>query len=331
MMIQEVQQEAEQAAQQAAQDAPTIELAPGLVDGSAFKSADGVMEMVTTVWNTQLFSLNDQPITVSQLVVAFLVLIIGVFLARLISARIGKRVLPRMNVNAGAASAIQTILYYAILLLTVLVSLQIAEVPLTALAFFGGAIALGFGFGSQNVINNFISGLILLIERPIRIGDLVTINDQQGVIAAIGARATKLESYMGSTFVVPNSIILENSVTNWNMPTSSIKSIVGVGAAYGSDTAKVRSLLEEVMNNHPLVSTSSENTVMFVNFGDSSLDFEIHCRIHPKNVQEAKTFESDLRFKIDEVFREHEIEIPFPQRDLHVKSGLAASNAAKPD
>ncbi|MDF1810520.1 MAG: mechanosensitive ion channel, partial [Phycisphaerales bacterium] len=303
------------------QDTESKETISSLIDGSAFESADGIMDVVSTVWRTELFQLNEHPISVSQIVIALLVLILGLALARWVSVRVGKRILPRMKVNQSASNAIQSIIYYMMLMIAILLSLQIAGVPLTALAFFGGAIALGFGFGSQNVINNFISGLILLIERPIRIGDLVTINGEQGVIAAIGARATKLESYLGSTFIVPNSIILENSVTNWNMPTSTVKSIISVGAAYGSDTSKVREILESVIKDHPTVSKSAENKVMFVNFGDSSLDFEIHCRIHPKNVLEAKSFESDIRFKIDEEFRKHGIEIPFPQREVHVKSG----------
>tara|TARA_R110002073_G_scaffold118918_5_gene259200 strand:- start:117479 stop:118468 length:990 start_codon:yes stop_codon:yes gene_type:complete len=306
--------------------APEIDVSEGNLDslfsGEAFESADGIMDVVSTIWNTKLFNLDDHPITVNQIMIALLVLLIGLGMSRWISVRVGKKVLPRMKVNSSASSAIQSIVYYILLAIVVLLSLQIAGVPLTALAFFGGAIALGFGFGSQNIINNFISGLILLIERPIRIGDLVTINGEQGVIRAIGARAAKLESYLGSTYVVPNSIILENSVTNWSMPDATRKSIIGVGAAYGSDTGKVRQILEDVIKDHPTISKSGENKVMFVNFGDSSLDFEIHCRIRPKSVLEAKSFESDIRFKIDEEFRKNEIEIPFPQRDLHLKSGM---------
>lgn len=296
--------------------------AESLFNGSAFESADGIMDVVSTIWHAKLFNLNDHPITVNQLIIAFLVLLVGLGMSRWVSVRVGKKILPRMKVNTSASSAIQSIIYYLMLAIAVLMSLQIAGVPLTALAFFGGAIALGFGFGSQNIINNFISGLILLIERPIRIGDLVTINGEQGVIKAIGARAAKLESYLGSTYVVPNSIILENSVTNWNMPDATVKSVIGVGAAYGSDTGKVRQILEDVFKGHPTVSESKENKVMFVNFGDSSLDFEIHCRIRPKSVLEAKSFESDMRFKIDEEFRKNGVEIPFPQRDLHLKSGM---------
>lgn len=303
------------------QEAGTQETGTGIVDGTAFESADAVMDAIVSIWEFEPFTLNGHPIKVSQMVIALLVLLIGFAMARWVSVRVGKKVLPRIKVNSSASSAIESIVYYAMLVVAVMLSLEIAGVPMTALAFFGGAIALGFGFGSQNVINNFISGLILLIERPIRIGDLVTINDQQGVIAAIGARATKLESYMGSTFVVPNSMILENSVTNWNLPTATVKTIVGVGVAYGSDTGKVRSLLEEAMKEQDLLVDCSDNQIMFVDFGASSLDFEVHCRIQPKSTQEKIGFESGLRFRIDELFREHQIEIPFPQRDVHVKSG----------
>lgn len=309
--------------QESQTNTPAQESSVSITDGSMFESPEGIMDGMVNLWNTHLFNLNDTAITVSKLAIALLVLLIGVAIAKMISNRIGQKILPRMKVNQGAANALQSILYYALLTITVLLALQIAGVPLTALAFFGGAIALGFGFGSQNVINNFISGLIVLIERPVGVGDLVTINGQQGCVVAVGARATKLESYMGVTYIVPNSTILESAVTNWSLPTASIKTVISVGVAYGSDTAKVRSLLEGVMNEHSMVSDSKENTIMFVNFGDSSLDFEIHCRISPKSVQEAKTFESDIRLSIDEVFREQGIEIPFPQRDLHVKTGMS--------
>jgi potassium-dependent mechanosensitive channel len=273
------------------------------------------------IWEHHLFTLNETSITVSDLIIALAVLLVGTFIAKRIARHVGGRVLPKLKIDHGAAKTIQSVLYYILLTVVVVTSMNIAGIPLTALTFFGGAIALGIGFGSQNVINNFISGLILLIERPIRVGDLVTIDGEIGTVIDIGARATKVESYYGSTYIVPNSTILENSVTNWNMPNSTIKTTVGVGVAYGSDTDRVRSLLEQAMNEHPLLVKGSDNQIMFTNFGDSSLDFEIHCRIKPKNTQEKIGFESDLRFRIDELFREHEIEIPFPQRDMHVKSG----------
>lgn len=147
----------------------------------------------------------------------------------------------------------------------------------------------------------------------------MTVDDLTGTILSIGARATLIHSYMGATYIVPNSKILQNSVTNWYRPERKLKSIVGVGVAYGSDTGKVRGLLEQAMSEQKLVTESSDNRIMFVEFGDSSLNFEIHCWITPRDVLERKSYESDLRFRIDGLFREHGIEIPFPQRDMNFR------------
>lgn len=292
-------------------------------DTTASQIIHSVLETTRDVWNFEIFTLNDTPIHIREIMVSLLVLVLGYMVARKISSHVGNRILPKMRIDKGPALVIESVLFYAMLTVVVMLAMQIANIPLTALAFFGGAIALGVGFGSQNVINNFISGVILLIERPIRIGDMVTVNGQTGTIASIGARATKIHSYMGSTFIVPNSIILENSVTNWFMPANEIKCTLGVGVAYGSDTSKVRELLTKAMNEQEILTVSNDNQIMFVDFGDSSLNFEIHCWMHPKNTLERHLFESNLRFRIDELFREHDIQIPFPQRDLHIKSGLA--------
>jgi len=203
------------------------------------------------------------------------------------------------------------------LTIVVVLSLQIAGVPLTVFTIFGGAIALGIGFGSQNVINNFISGLILLIERPIQVNDLVTVQGETGKIVNIGARATRIESYVGTTFIVPNSALLENSVINWNLPTKKLRIIIKVGVAYGSDTSLVKELLESLLKDHVRVLESTENRVLFVDFADSSLNFEIHFWISPRSVLDRRQIESDLRFRIDELFRENNIRIPFPQRDFN--------------
>lgn len=278
---------------------------------------DRVLETVNHIWNTEIFTINETPIVVSKIVIALLLLVIGIMLAKLISRRVEKTILPRLHVEPGAASAVQSILYYMMLTVAVVLSLQMAGVPLTVFTIFGGALALGIGFGSQNVVSNFISGLILLIERPIKVNDLVTIQDETGTIVKIGARATKIYSYQGTTFIVPNSKLLENSVVNWNLPTKKLRVIISVGVAYGSDTALVSSLLEQLLEDHARVLDSPENQVLFMNFGDSSLDFELHFWIIPRSVLDRKKIESDLRFKIDELFRDNNISIPFPQRDLN--------------
>lgn len=290
---------------------------------------DEVMGTVSRIWDMELFRVNETPILVNQIVIALVVLILGIILSRIISRRIGGKVLPRLKVEPGPASAIQTIAHYIMLTIAVFFALNIAGVPLTVFTIFGGALALGIGFGSQNVVNNFISGLILLIERPIRVNDRVTVQGETGTVVKIGARATMIESYVGTTFIVPNSALLENSVINWNLPTRRLRAIIKVGVAYGSDTARVKEILEQLLEDHIRVLESPDNRVLFTDFADSSLNFEVHFWISPRSVLDYRQIESDLRFKIDELFREHDITIPFPQRDLNFKASPPISVEVK--
>jgi len=276
---------------------------------------------VQGVWDSELFRLQDTSISVSQIVIAIATLLIGILVSRLISRRMGAVVLSRLKIEAGPASAIQTVLYYLLLSAVIVLALQIAGVPLTVFTIFGGAVAIGVGFGSQNIANNFISGLILLLERPIQVGQFVTVEDQNGTILKIGARATHIQRYDGVTMIVPNSKLLENTVSNWHMPDKRIRSIIGVGVAYGSDTALVKRVLESLLDDHARVLEAADNRVLFRGFGDSSLDFELHFWCSPRSAVDRWGIESDMRFRIDELFREHNITIPFPQRDLHIRPG----------
>jgi potassium efflux system protein len=269
------------------------------------------------IWNFSI-PVGNATIHVNQIITALIAFCVGLIVSKFIARRVGGNVLPRMKVEPGPASAIQTIVYYLLLIATVLVALEIANVPLTIFTIFGGALALGIGFGSQNIMNNFISGLILLLERPIQVGDLVTIDDDSGIVIKIGPRATHVQSYNGVTNIVPNSTLLENAVANWNLPDRKVRAEIAVGVAYGSDTAKVKTILEDILKEHIRVLESTENRILFTNFGDSSLDFEAHFWISPRSVLDRQQIESDIRFKIDQAFREHNISIPFPQRDMHV-------------
>lgn len=312
----------EQAAQEATQAPQNTEIARQTTadlansinpDASTF---DRVMDQVIHVWN-YTFTIGETSIGVHQLVIALFAFITGLILSKLISRRVGNKVLPRMKVEPGPASAIQTILYYLLLIITAVIALQIAEVPLTVFTIFGGALALGIGFGSQNIMNNFISGLILLLERPIQVNDLVTVGSDSGTVLKIGARATHIQRYDGVTVIVPNSQMLENAVANWALPDRRIRSIIKVGVAYGSDVQLVKTTLEKLLEDHVRVLAAADNRVLFANFGDSSLDFEVHFWISPRSSFDRRQIESDLRFKIDALFRENNITIPFPQRDVH--------------
>lgn len=276
-----------------------------------------IWAFVDHLWDMKLFTVGESEVFVNQLVIALFAFLTGLILSKIIARRVGKKVLPRMKVEPGPASAIQTILYYLLLLITAIIALQIAQVPLTVFTIFGGALALGIGFGSQNIMNNFISGLILMLERPVQVNDIVTVNGETGVIRKIGARATHIQRYDGVTNIVPNSHLLENAVANYALPDPRMRCIISVGVAYGSDTALVKETLESLLGDHERVIDSPENRVLFMGFGDSSLDFEVHFWITLRSTLDRRQIESDLRFKIDALFRENNITIPFPQRDVH--------------
>ena len=278
---------------------------------------DNIANVFNHIWHFS-FSIGETQIFLHQIFLALIVFILGLVVSKLLSRRVGKKVLPRMKVQEGPASAIQTILYYILLIITAIIALQIAQVPLTVFTIFGGALALGIGFGSQNIMNNFISGLILMLERPIQVHDFVTVNDQTGKVLKIGARATHIQRYDGVTVIVPNSHLLENAVANWNLPDPRIRSMIPVGVAYGTDVQLVKKTLEQLLTDHIRVLESPDNRVLFMGFGDSSLDFEVHFWISPRSTFDRRQIESDLRFKIDALFREHNITIPFPQRDVHI-------------
>ncbi|MFG0246109.1 MAG: mechanosensitive ion channel family protein [Phycisphaerales bacterium JB052] len=286
---------------------------------------ENIWAYVDHFWDLRLFTVGETEVFVNQLVVALFAFVFGVILSKLIARRVGKKILPRMKVHEGPASAIQTILYYFLLIITAVIALQIAQVPLTIFTIFGGALALGIGFGSQNIMNNFISGLILMLERPIQVNQIVTVNGETGKVLKIGARATHIQRYDGVTTIVPNSHLLENAVANWALPDPRIRSMIPVGVAYGSDVQLVKETLEKLLTDHIRVLESPDNRVLFMGFGDSSLDFEVHFWISPRSSFDRRQIESDLRFKIDALFREHDITIPFPQRDVHIFNETPAS------
>jgi len=290
----------------------------GTLEAVTSDPVGSLSETAGSIWRQDLFAIDNSDVTVGQLVIALVMLVVGALLARIVSAYIGKRALPRMRVERGAAAAIQTIVYYLLLTIAVMLAVNTAGVPMTVFTIFGGALALGIGFGSQNIVNNFISGLILLIERPISVGQLVQVGDHTGVVQKVGARSTAMQGYDGKTIVIPNSSLLETAVTNFDEPDSMYRSRVAVGVAYGSDTAGVRDLLLRVAGEHQRVLDKPEPVALFLEFGDNALAFELHVWIEPRSVEDRLRIESDLRYSIDELCREAGVSIAFPQRDVHL-------------
>ena len=179
-------------------------------------------------------------------------------------------------------------------------------------------LAIGVGFGSQNVVNNFISGLILLAERPIKLGDLVEMEGVYGNVERIGLRSTRVRTGDNVHIIVPNALFLENKVINWTHRDPKVRITITVGIEYGSPTREAERLMKEALANHAQVLAKPGPAVLFRDFGDDALIFEIRFWIHMRTMMERLQIESDIRFRIDEVFREAGIVIAFPQRDVHL-------------
>ncbi len=234
---------------------------------------------------------------------------------------IDRRWLQHIVIERGAREALITLFGYLAFVIALLIGLTQAGVDLRGLAIVSGALALGIGFGLQEIANNFVSGLILLFERPIRAGDFVTVGDIEGFVRKISIRATEIETLDNQNVLVPNSELVSGRVTNWVLRDTHGRLRIVVGVAYGSDVEAVREILEQVAREHPEVITDGrapEPRALFMGFGDSSLDFELRCRIN--RIDRRFSVTSDLNFAIDAAFREAGITIPFPQRDLHIVS-----------
>jgi len=275
-------------------------------------------QWVRHVWHYELTSVDDRPITVAKIVSGLVLMIIGLLISRWLSRWFGRRLLPRMHVNESAAAALQSVAFYVLVVIFAFIALTMVNVPLTAFAILGGAVAIGVGFGSQQIANNFISGLILLAERPIRVGDLVQMQDLFGTIERIGARSTRLKTPQNLEVIIPNSAFLENNVTNWTLTDSNIRTSVNVGVAYGSPTREVARLMLKAADEHGLIMENPAPFVWFRDFGDNALAFELHFWLRVRTLSDRVRIESDLRFIIDQMFREAGITIAFPQRDVHL-------------
>lgn len=264
-------------------------------------------------------SVRVVPLRVLEGLVAFAALLVG---TRWVRDRIRVRVSASPRLDRGAQDAAVTLAGYAGFLIAAVVALSLAGVNLANLALVAGALSVGIGFGLQNIVNNFVSGLILLFERPIRSGDYVSVGATEGFVRRISIRSTELETLDRTNVIVPNSELISGQVTNWMLNDPYGRITLQIGVAYGSDVRLVERLLLQVARDHPEVIVHAEvppPAVYFTGFGDSSLTFELRAVV--RDTSQRFQVRSDMNFAIDALFREHDIEIPFPQRDVHLRPG----------
>jgi potassium efflux system protein len=229
-----------------------------------------------------------------------------------------QNVLSRLPLQRGVPYAISKVSYYVLLTLILFAAVIEAGVDLSKFTVITGALGVGLGFGLQNVVSNFVSGLILLFERPIRVGDTVDVNGLVGTVKRIGARSSTVQTYQGSEVIVPNSNLISNQVINWTLSTPWRRVEVPVGVAYGTDPEQIINLLVEVAGSNPGVMRDPKPSAFFVGFGDSALNFEL--RFWAARQESWFQLKSDVTTSVAKALGEAGIEIPFPQRDLHVRS-----------
>lgn len=232
--------------------------------------------------------------------------------------------LVRAHVEPSTREAAATLFGYATFVIAALTGMSFAGVDFGKLAIVAGALSVGIGFGLQNIVSNFVSGVILLFERPIRTGDYIYVGDSEGTVRRMRIRATELETGDRETLIVPNSVLLSSQVRNRDLRARYGRVVLPVGVAYGSDVEKVRRILLDAAAAHPGVIKAGQiagiaaPVVNFVDFGESALAFELQAQI--LEAGQKGTIASDLRFAIDAAFRREKIDMPFAQRDLHIRS-----------
>jgi small-conductance mechanosensitive channel len=275
-------------------------------------------QRVTGVWNYVLMTVEESSITVGKVIVALLLLVLGAWMSRRLSRLFARRVLRRFKLEEGAVAALQTLTSYLLLLAFFLWALWLVNIPLTVFTFLGGAVAIGIGFGSQNIVNNFMSGLILIAERPVKVGDLIDIDGTYGRVETIGPRSTRVRSGDNTHVILPNSTLLESKVLNWTVSDNVIRTSMDVGVAYGSDVAEVKRRLEQALAESERVLETPAPEILFIDFGDNALLFRALFWTRVSMPLDQARAQSEVRFRVDALFREAGVEIAFPQRDVHL-------------
>lgn len=269
---------------------------------------------------TQGFTIGSLTIVPVKLGMALLTIALVILAGGWVRNRLENRWLKRTEMDRGAREAMVTITGYVFFALAFFIGLSVAGFEFQNLAIIAGALSVGIGFGLQNIVNNFISGLILLFERPIKTGDWIVVGDTEGYVKRIRIRSTQIQTFDRADVIVPNSELISNQVKNWMLKDDRGRLRLAVGVAYGSDTDRVREILKQVAMEHSGVVTDGSlprPRVLFREFGDSALNFELRAFV--QNIDQRLRIISDLNFAIDKAFREAGIEIPFPQRDVHIR------------
>lgn len=281
----------------------------------------GILRSVE-LWQNQIAATADGEsapwVTLADLLLAAAAGMLTLVSARNLPGLLEITILQRLPLDTGARYAASSVTRYLIAVAGTTISCWLIGIGWSSVQWLIAAMTVGLGFGLQEIFANFVSGLILLFERPIRVGDTVTVNDITGTVSRIRIRATTIVDWDNRELIVPNRAFVTDNLINWTLTNTNVRMILGVGIAYGSDTRKATEILYRVMHENPEVLADPEPVVIFKEFGDSSLNFE--ARVFVADLVTYRRLQHDLNMAIDDEFRKAGIEIAFPQRDLHLRS-----------
>ncbi|MFH2202260.1 MAG: mechanosensitive ion channel domain-containing protein [Elusimicrobiota bacterium] len=276
------------------------------------------LDFLRTAVITPFLVFGEAKVSILSLIIAAVIIYVGFTASRMLRRLVLLRFKDREVFSRGPGYAVMRITHYLIVVTAVMVALQTMGFQLTSVTVIGGFLGVGLGFGLKNVTENFVSGLILLLEQPVRVGDKVSIQEHIGTVTNIGIRSTVVETFDNITLILPNSLLVQEHVINWSHGDPKIRLHVPFGVAYGSDIPRLRKVAVETARGVDRVLPRPEPELRFLGFGDSSLDFDLLVWIDEAAWQFV--VKSDLYYALESALRKNGIEIPFPQRDLHVKS-----------
>jgi len=282
---------------------------------------DEVADKAVSIWKTELFTFGDTVFTVNTLVILICSLITVFVVSAFVKRMLVKRVFTRYSMDPGTAESVGTITRYFLIILGLAIIMQTSGINLSALGILFGALGIGIGFGLQNISNNFISGVIILFERPIKVGDRVDVDGIEGNIVNIAARATTIITNDNIAIIVPNSKFINEKVINWSLNDKLVRFNFPVNVSYKEDPANIKRILMAVASKCEGVETSPAPDVLFKDYGDSSINFIL--RVWSSEFSYTPlVLKSKLYYAIFEEFKKQGVVIPYPQRDLHIKSGI---------